>query len=84
MVAENARHRRCSYLTTLANLSTCSYRARRGSSRSAEAVPLPQSYDKQDHAEFRPQHRAVSDNPKWLAYSDQLIEGLRKAGMPEE
>ena len=35
-------------------------------------------------AEFRPQHRAVSDNPKWLAYSDRLIEGLRKAGMPEE
>ena len=34
--------------------------------------------------EFRPQHRAVSDNPKWLAYSDRLIEGLRKAGMPEE
>jgi adenylate cyclase len=35
-------------------------------------------------AEFRPQHRAVSDNPKWLTYSDRLIEGLRKAGMPEE
>jgi hypothetical protein len=35
-------------------------------------------------AEFRPQHRAVSDNPKWLAYSDRLIEGLRKAGMSEE
>ena len=35
-------------------------------------------------AEFRPQHRAVSDNPKWLAYSDRLNEGLRKAGMPEE
>jgi hypothetical protein len=35
-------------------------------------------------AEFRPQHRAVSDNPKWLVYSDRLIEGLRKAGMPEE
>jgi predicted Zn-dependent protease len=35
-------------------------------------------------AQFRPQHRAVSDNPKWLAYSDRLIEGLRKAGMPEE
>jgi adenylate cyclase len=35
-------------------------------------------------AEFRPQHRAVSDNPKWLAYSDRLVEGLRKAGMPEE
>jgi adenylate cyclase len=35
-------------------------------------------------AEFRPQHRAVSDNPKWLAYSDRLIEGLRKAGMPDE
>jgi adenylate cyclase len=35
-------------------------------------------------AQFRPQHRAVSDNPKWLAYSDRLVEGLRKAGMPEE
>ena len=35
-------------------------------------------------AEFRPQHRAVSDNPKWLAYSDRLMDGLRKAGMPEE
>jgi hypothetical protein len=35
-------------------------------------------------AQFRPQHRAVSDNPKWLAYSDRLIEGLRKAGIPEE
>jgi tetratricopeptide (TPR) repeat protein len=35
-------------------------------------------------AEFRPQHRAASDNPKWLAYSDRLVEGLRKAGMPEE
>jgi predicted Zn-dependent protease len=35
-------------------------------------------------ADFRPQHRAVSDNPRWLAYSDRLIEGLRKAGMPEE
>jgi predicted Zn-dependent protease len=35
-------------------------------------------------AEFRPQHRALSDNPKWLAYSDRLVEGLRKAGMPEE
>jgi len=35
-------------------------------------------------AQFRPQHRALSDNPKWLAYSDRLIEGLRKAGMPEE
>jgi class 3 adenylate cyclase/TolB-like protein/Tfp pilus assembly protein PilF len=34
-------------------------------------------------AEFRPQHRAASDNPKWLAYSDRLVEGLRKAGMPE-
>jgi predicted Zn-dependent protease len=35
-------------------------------------------------AEFRPQHRAISDNPKWLAYSDRLVEGLRKAGMPEQ
>jgi len=35
-------------------------------------------------AEFRPQHRALSDNPKWLAYSDRLVEGLRKAGMSEE
>jgi adenylate cyclase len=35
-------------------------------------------------AEFRSQHRAVSYNPKWLAYSDRLVEGLRKAGMPEE
>ena len=35
-------------------------------------------------AEFRPQHRAASDNPKWLAYSDRLVEGLRKAGMAEE
>jgi len=35
-------------------------------------------------AEFRPQHRALSDNPKWLAYSDRLVEGLRKAGMPEQ
>jgi predicted Zn-dependent protease len=35
-------------------------------------------------AQFRLQHRAVSDNPKWLAYSDRLVEGLRKAGMPEE
>ena len=22
-------------------------------------------------------------NPKWLAYSDRLVEGLRKAGMPK-
>jgi predicted Zn-dependent protease len=35
-------------------------------------------------AQFRPQHRSLSDDPKWLAYSDRLIEGLRKAGMPEE
>jgi len=35
-------------------------------------------------AEFRPRHRALSDNPKWLAYSDRLVEGLRKAGMPEQ
>jgi adenylate cyclase len=35
-------------------------------------------------AEFRPQHRALSDNAKWLAYSDRLVEGLRKAGMPEK
>jgi adenylate cyclase len=35
-------------------------------------------------AELRPQHRALSDNPKWLAYSDRLVEGLRKAGLPEE
>ena len=35
-------------------------------------------------AQLRPQHRALSDSPKWLAYSDRLIEGLRKAGMPEE
>jgi adenylate cyclase len=35
-------------------------------------------------AEFRSQHRAVSYNPKWLAYSDRLVEGLRMAGMPEE
>jgi predicted Zn-dependent protease len=34
-------------------------------------------------AEFRPRHRALSDNPKWPAYSDRLIEGLRRAGMPE-
>ena len=35
-------------------------------------------------AELRPQYRALSDDPKWLAYSDRLIEGLRKAGLPEE
>jgi class 3 adenylate cyclase/TolB-like protein len=35
-------------------------------------------------AQFRPRHRAQSDSPKWLAYSDRLIEGLRRAGMPEE
>jgi TolB-like protein/class 3 adenylate cyclase/Tfp pilus assembly protein PilF len=35
-------------------------------------------------AQFRPQHRSFSDNPKWLAYSDRLIEGLRRAGMPED
>ena len=35
-------------------------------------------------AQFRPQHRALSASPKWLAYSDRLIDGLRKAGMPEE
>jgi TolB-like protein/class 3 adenylate cyclase len=35
-------------------------------------------------AQFRPRHRSMSDNPKWLAYSDRLIEGLRRAGMPEE
>jgi adenylate cyclase len=35
-------------------------------------------------AQFRPQHRALSASPKWLAYSDRLIEGLRKAGMSEE
>jgi adenylate cyclase len=35
-------------------------------------------------AEFRSQHRAVSYNPKWLAYSDRLVEGLRRAGMAEE
>jgi len=35
-------------------------------------------------AQFRARHRAMSDSPKWLAYSDRLIEGLRKAGMPEQ
>jgi adenylate cyclase len=35
-------------------------------------------------AQFRARHRAMSDSPKWLAYSDRLVEGLRKAGMPEE
>jgi adenylate cyclase len=35
-------------------------------------------------AQFRHQHRSLSDNPKWLAYSDRLVEGLRLAGMPEE
>ena len=35
-------------------------------------------------AQFRPQHRSMSDNPKWLAYSDRLIDGLRRAGLPEE
>jgi tetratricopeptide (TPR) repeat protein len=34
-------------------------------------------------AQFRTRHRSMSDSPKWLAYSDRLIEGLRKAGMPE-
>jgi adenylate cyclase len=34
-------------------------------------------------AQFRARHRALSDSPKWLAYSDRLIEGLRRAGMPE-
>ena len=35
-------------------------------------------------AQLRPQHRALSDNPNWLAYSDRLMDGLRKAGMPEQ
>jgi tetratricopeptide (TPR) repeat protein len=35
-------------------------------------------------AQFRAPHRAMSDSPKWLAYSDRLIEGLRRAGMPED
>ncbi len=35
-------------------------------------------------AVYRARHRALSDSPKWLAYSDRLIEGLRRAGMPEE
>jgi tetratricopeptide (TPR) repeat protein len=35
-------------------------------------------------AQFRARHRALSDSPKWPAYSDRLIEGLRRAGMPEE
>jgi predicted Zn-dependent protease len=35
-------------------------------------------------AEFRARHRAMSDSQKWLAYSDRLVEGLRRAGMPEE
>jgi adenylate cyclase len=35
-------------------------------------------------AQFRARHRALSDSPKWLAYSDRLIEGLRRVGMPEE
>jgi TolB-like protein/class 3 adenylate cyclase len=35
-------------------------------------------------AQFRARHRALSDDPKWLAYSDRLVEGLRRAGMPEE
>jgi TolB-like protein/class 3 adenylate cyclase/Tfp pilus assembly protein PilF len=35
-------------------------------------------------AEFRARHRSMSDSPKWLAYSDRLIEGLRLAGMPAE
>jgi predicted Zn-dependent protease len=35
-------------------------------------------------AQFRARHRAMSDNPKWLAYSDRLVEALRRAGMPEE
>jgi TolB-like protein/class 3 adenylate cyclase/Tfp pilus assembly protein PilF len=34
--------------------------------------------------QFRARHRALSDDPKWRAYSDRLIEGLRKAGMPEQ
>jgi adenylate cyclase len=58
--------------------------------RQAEAVAVLKRYlslkdtTSKTIAEFRPQHRAASDNPKWLAYSDRLIEGLQKAGMPEE
>jgi hypothetical protein len=35
-------------------------------------------------AQFGPQHRALSDNPKWLAYSERLVEGLRRADTSEE
>jgi adenylate cyclase len=29
-------------------------------------------------------HHAFSDNPAYLAWGDRLVEGLRKAGMPEQ
>jgi adenylate cyclase len=35
-------------------------------------------------AQYRAVVKTFSDNPAFVAYTDRLIEGLRKAGMPEE
>jgi hypothetical protein len=35
-------------------------------------------------ARWRVYMKASSDNSVWLAFGDRTIEGLRKAGLPEE
>jgi predicted Zn-dependent protease len=35
-------------------------------------------------AQLRTQMLSLANNPKWVAYVERLLEGLRKAGMPEE
>ena len=34
-------------------------------------------------AAFHAQQIALASNPKWLAYNDRIVSGLRIAGMPE-
>ena len=34
-------------------------------------------------AQLRPQMLLIGDNPAWVEYSERLLAGLRKAGMPE-
>ena len=34
--------------------------------------------------EFRKQQLALADNPAWVAYNERFVDGLRKAGMPEQ
>jgi len=35
-------------------------------------------------AQLRTQMLSLANNPKWVAYVERLLEGLRKAGMPEQ